>query len=67
LGKTPEKTELELKAFLIDTEPLVAYLDQADSEQEGVATWLGDFTGVLCTTSENHSRFFRVKATHRRS
>ena len=40
-----------MRTWLIDTGPLVAYLDAADPAHEPVADVLGGFTGRLCTTS----------------
>ena len=37
--------------WLLDTGPLVAYLDRADSFHKSVARQLGGFTGQLLTTS----------------
>ena len=42
---------MAVKTLLIDTGPLVAYLDGADAEHEIIAALLGDFTGTLCTTN----------------
>ena len=51
MGKAPQKAELALKAALLDTGPLVAYLDSHDSHHEKAALSLGGFSGTLCTTS----------------
>ena len=40
-----------MRTALLDTGPLVAYLDSADSAHETVAASLGGFVGTLCTTS----------------
>ena len=40
-----------MRAWLLDTGPLVAYLDAADPAHRDVATRLGGWTGRLCTTS----------------
>jgi hypothetical protein len=40
-----------MKTALLDTGPLVAYLDSADSAHEIVASSLGGFVGTLCTTN----------------
>ena len=40
-----------MKTLLIDTGPLVAYLDRGDPEHDRITESLGDFTGTLCTTS----------------
>jgi predicted nucleic acid-binding protein len=37
--------------LLIDTGPLVAYLDLTDSEHDRIVSALDQFTGILCTTS----------------
>ncbi len=42
---------MALKPLLIDTGPIVAYLDRADSEHGSVSALIDDFTGTLCTTS----------------
>jgi len=41
---------LALKTLLIDTGPLVAYLDRADQEHDRVAPVIDAFRGTLCTT-----------------
>lgn len=40
-----------MKVWLIDTGPLVAYLDGRDSSHREVVACLDSFTGRLCTTS----------------
>ncbi len=40
-----------MKTWLLDTGPLVAYLDSRDSSHEAVAARLDAFTGGLATTS----------------
>jgi predicted nucleic acid-binding protein len=40
-----------MKACLIDTGPIVAYLDVHDPEHVLVSAWLDDFEGQLLTTS----------------
>lgn len=42
---------MAVKNLLVDTGPLVAYLDRADVEHEKIAATIGDFRGTLCTTS----------------
>jgi predicted nucleic acid-binding protein len=39
-----------MKILLMDTGPLVAYLDSRDAEHNRVAASIGDFSGTLCTT-----------------
>jgi predicted nucleic acid-binding protein len=51
LGQAPEKAKLAVKTLLIDTGPLVAYLDRSDGEHHTIAPFLRDFRGDLCTTS----------------
>ena len=51
MGQALEETELEMKAALVDTGPVVAYLDSEDSSHEKAALLLGVFVGTLCTTS----------------
>lgn len=40
-----------MKSWLLDTGPLVAYLDAGDPEHDAVASCLDDFAGQLSTTS----------------
>lgn len=40
-----------MRTCLVDTGPLVAYLDERDPEHEAVSTWLDGFSGQLLTTS----------------
>jgi hypothetical protein len=40
-----------MKTWLIDTGPLVAYLDSDDEEHDQVVALLDEFRGQLCTTS----------------
>ena len=40
-----------MKTCLLDTGPLVAYLDAGDPEHDAVGTWLDRFNGRLVTTS----------------
>jgi uncharacterized protein len=40
-----------MRTALLDTGPLVAYLDSADSAHDAVIASLGRFSGELCTTS----------------
>lgn len=40
-----------MKLWLLDTGPLVAYLDRADPEHRFVAERLDSFSGQFCTTS----------------
>ena len=40
-----------MKTWLLDTGPLVAYLDARDPAHEAVASCLDDFTGQLATTN----------------
>ncbi len=40
-----------MKACLVDTGPLVAYLDARDAAHDVVSAWLDEFSGQLLTTS----------------
>jgi uncharacterized protein len=51
VGKASSETKLEVTPLLLDTGPLVAYLDRTDTEHERISAALDAFTGALCTTS----------------
>ncbi len=52
MASSASPAELEiLKTWLVDTGPLVAYLDAKDPAHRDVATCLEGFTGQLATTS----------------
>ena len=51
MGQASQEAELAMKAALLDTGPLVAYLDSEDSYHDRAALSLGGFSGTLCTTS----------------
>ncbi len=52
MEKAPRRAQLAaVKTWLIDTGPLVAYLDAADPGHRKVAACLEDFSGRLVTTS----------------
>jgi predicted nucleic acid-binding protein len=51
VGKAYPEAELAMKAALLDTGPLVAYLDAADPAHTATAASLGRFAGTLFTTS----------------
>ena len=40
-----------MRTFILDTGPLVAYLDEADPFHSSVAACFGDVSGMLCSTS----------------
>ena len=48
---SPRPEQAAVTTWLIDTGPLVAYLDARDRAHEAVAGCLGDFTGQLATLS----------------
>ncbi len=50
MEQASEKTELALNPLLIDTGPLVAYLDRGDAGHETITEVIGKFRGTLCTT-----------------
>jgi predicted nucleic acid-binding protein len=50
VGEAPEETELAMRTLVVDTGPLVAYLDEMDPAHTRVGASLGDFRGALCTT-----------------
>jgi predicted nucleic acid-binding protein len=51
MATTDQRAELAVNTWLIDTGPLVAYIDRADPMHEAVAGVLEPFAGQLVTTS----------------
>ena len=52
MASTPARTELaNVRAWLLDTGPLVAYLDARDPSHRTVASCLDEYSGQLLTTS----------------
>jgi hypothetical protein len=46
-----QRPQLAMKTWLIDTGPLVAYLNRTEPMHERVGSCLNEFAGQLCTTS----------------
>jgi predicted nucleic acid-binding protein len=52
VAETAARQELaDVKTWLLDTGPIIAYLDQRDPEHTAVTSRLDGFTGQLATTS----------------
>lgn len=53
-----------MKTWLLDTGPLVAYLDANDADHAAVAACLEAFAGQLCTTSAVITEAMHFLSTH---